>query len=247
MREFACGRTSHAAWLTTAVPRFTLGGMEVASTRLRILLVEDHETVRQGLKLLLEREADLEVIDEASDGAQAIERGRANHVDVVVMDLSMPGVSGIIATRKLKALRPNLPIVTLTRHADQTFLAELLRAGASAYVLKQSAHAELLRAIRAAAGGQQYIDPALMHHLAAPFAAQERKRSGRASPTLSDRETEVLRLVAQGHSNKEIASQLELSNKTIEVHKANAMRKLGLRGRIELLQYALHVGWLQDS
>ena len=247
MREFAFGRTCHEAWLTTAVARFTLGGMEVASKRLRILLVEDHETVRQGLKLLLDREADLEVIDEASDGAQAIERGLASHVDVVVMDLSMPGVSGIIATRKLKELRPNLPIVTLTRHADQTFLAELLRAGASAYVLKQSSHAELLRAIRAAAGGQQYIDPALMHHLAAPFAAQERKRSRRASPTLSDRETEVLRLVAQGHSNKEIASQLELSNKTIEVHKANAMRKLALRGRIELLQYALHVGWLQDS
>ena len=221
--------------------------MEAASkSRLRILLVEDHETVRQGLKLLLEREADFEVIDEASDGAAAIERGLVTDVDVVVMDLAMPGVSGVIATRKLKEGRPGLPIVTLTRHADQTFLEELLRAGASAYVLKQSPHAELLLAIRAAAGGQQYIDPALRHHLAAPF-AHERKRTGRASPALSERETEVLRLVAQGHSNKEIAAQLELSNKTIEVHKANAMRKLGLRGRIELLQYALHVGWLHDT
>lgn len=221
--------------------------MEGAKQQLRILLVEDHETVRQGLKLLLDREADLEVVDEASDGAAAIERGALVDVDVVVMDLSMPGVSGVVATRKLKQLRPSLPIVTLTRHADQTFLEELLRAGASAYVLKQSPHAELLRAIRVAASGQQYIDPALTHHLAAPFAAPERKRAGRASPTLSDRETEVLRLVAQGHSNKEIAAQLELSNKTIEVHKANAMRKLALRGRIELLQYALHVGWLHDT
>jgi len=225
-----------------------LEAMDVPVTkRMRILLVEDHETVRQALKLLIDREPDLEVVGEANDGAQAIERGTFPELDVVVMDISMPGVSGVVATRKLKERRPSLPIVTLTRHADQTFLEELLRAGASAYVLKQSPHAELLRAIRAAAAGQQYIDPALTHHLAAPFASGERKRNGRASSTLSERETEVLRLVAQGHSNKEIAARLDLSHKTIEVHKANAMRKLGLTGRIELLQYALHVGWLHDS
>jgi two-component system, NarL family, response regulator NreC len=215
--------------------------------RLRILLVEDHETVRQGLKLLIDRESDLEVVDEASDGAQAIARAGLEHIDVVVMDLSMPGMSGVVATRKLKELRPDLPVVSLTRHADQTFLEELLRAGASGYVLKQSPHAELFRAIRAAASGQQYIDPALTHHLAAPFAAQERKRTRRGVPAVTDREKEVLRLVAQGYSNKEIAGQLELSVKTIEVHKANAMRKLGLHGRIELLRYALHQGWLHDT
>jgi DNA-binding NarL/FixJ family response regulator len=220
--------------------------MDPTHERLRILLVEDHETVRQGLKLLIDREPDLEVVGEASDGAQVMERALSD-LDVVVMDISMPGVSGVIATRKLKALRPSLPVVSLTRHGDQAFLEELLRAGASAYVLKQSPHAELLRAIRAAAAGQPYIDPALTHHLAAPFASRERKRPGRASPTLSDRETEVLRFVAQGHTNKEIAARLELSNKTIEVHKANAMRKLGLAGRIQLLQYALHVGWLHDG
>jgi len=147
----------------------------------------------------------------------------------------------------LKELRPDLPVVSLTRHADQTFLEELLRAGTSAYVLKQSPHSELLRAIRAAAAGQQYIDSALTHHLAAPFAAQGRRRTGRASPGLTERETEVLRFVSQGHSNKEIAARLDLSHKTIEVHKANAMRKLGLSGRIELLQYALHVGWLHEA
>jgi len=215
--------------------------------RLRILLVEDHETVRQALKLLIDREADLEVIGEASDGAQAIERAAFAELDVVVIDISMPGVSGVVATRKLTELRPGLPVVALTRHADQTFLEELLRAGASAYVLKQSPHAELLRAIRAVAAGQQYIDPALTHHLAAPFAAGRKRTRGASPPTLSERETEVLRLVSQGHSNKEIAARLDLSNKTIEVHKANAMRKLGLSGRIELLQYALHLGWLHDS
>jgi DNA-binding NarL/FixJ family response regulator len=215
--------------------------------RLRILLVEDHETVRQGLKLLIDREPDLQVVGEAADGAQAIARARHEPLDVVVMDLSMPGMSGVVATRKLKELWPDLAVISLTRHADQTFLKELLRAGASGYVLKQSSHAELFRAIRAAAGGQQYIDPALTHHLAAPFAAQERKRTGRGVPAITSRETEVLRLVSQGYSNKEIAGQLELSVKTIEVHKANAMRKLDLHGRIDLLRYALHQGWLHDA
>ena len=215
--------------------------------RLRVLLAEDHETVRHGLRLLINAEPDFEVVAEASDGAEAIERATTSEFDVAVIDVSMPGTSGVVATRKLKELRPALPIVTLTRHADQTFLEELLRAGVSAYVLKQSPHVELLRAIRAAAAGQKYIDPALMHHLAAPFADHERKRTMRTLPALTDRETEVLRFVAQGYSNKEIAARLDLSNKTIEVHKANAMRKLGLSGRIELLQYALHVGWLHDT
>jgi two-component system, NarL family, response regulator NreC len=218
-----------------------------ALKRLRILLVEDHETVRQGLKLLLDREPDFQVIGEASTGDQAIDRATVEDLDVVIMDVSMPGVSGVVATRRLKELHPNLSVVILTRHADQTFLQELLRAGASGYVLKQSPHSELFRAIRAVASGQQYIDPALTHHLAAPFAAHDQRRTRRAGSILTDREAEVLRMVAQGYSNKEIASKLDVSTKTVEVHKANAMRKLSLRGRIELLQYALHQGWLHDA
>jgi two-component system response regulator NreC len=195
---------------------------------------------------LIDREFDLEVVAEASDGAQAIERAQLQDLDVVVMDLSMAGIGGLVATRRLKALHPQLAIVTLTRHADKTFLQELLRAGGSGYVLKQSPHAELLRAIRAAAIGRQYIDPALTHHLAAPFANQQRKRS-RPEVPITDRESEVLRLVAQGYSNKESAARLGVSVKTIEVHKANAMRKLGLTGRIELMRYALHQGWLDEA
>jgi DNA-binding NarL/FixJ family response regulator len=213
--------------------------------RLRILLVEDHATVRQGLKLLIDREPDLQVIDEASDGAQALECARNEELDVVVLDLSMPGVSGLVATRRLKELRPELAIVSLTRHADKTFLQELLRAGASGYVLKQSPQAELFRAIRAAAEGRQYVDPALTHHLAAPFAAQQRSKVPPSA--LTSREAEVLRQVSQGYSNKELAARLGVSIKTIEVHKANAMRKLDLRGRIELLRYALQQGWLHDA
>ena len=213
--------------------------------RLRILLVDDHATVRQGLKLMLEREPDLEVVGEASDGAEALERVSEVRADVIVMDLSMPGTSGLVATRRLKAARPDVAIVTLTRHADKTYLRELLRAGTLGYVLKKSPYNELLRAIRAAGAGQQYVDPSLTHLLAEPF-VRKHDRSIRVSP-VTERESQVLQLVSLGHSNKEVAAQLGLSVKTIELHKANAMQKLGLEGRIELLRYALRCGWLQDA
>lgn len=215
--------------------------------RLRVLLADDHETVRLGLQLIIDRESDLEVVAEAANGAQAIERALHFDIDVAVIDVSMPGVNGIVATRQIKAERPALAIVTLTRHADQTYLLELMRAGALAYVLKQSPHSELLRAIRAAAAGRQYIDPAVTQHLAAPIIARARTVTPGGAAALTSRELEVLQLAAQGHSNKDLAARLTLSVKTIEVHKANAMRKLGLKGRIELLQYALHVGWLQEN
>ena len=215
------------------------------SQRLRILLVDDHATVRQGLKLMLEREPDLEVVAEASDGSEALERVSEVRADVIVMDLSMPGTSGLVATRRLKAARPDVAIVTLTRHADKTYLRELLRAGTLGYVLKKSPYNELLRAIRAAGAGQQYVDPSLTHHLAEPF-VRKHDRSIRVSP-VTERESQVLQLVSLGHSNKEVAAQLGLSVKTIELHKANAMQKLGLEGRIELLRYALRCGWLQDA
>ena len=221
--------------------------MPVRETKgLRILLVDDHDTVRQGLKLLIEREADLQVTQEASNGREAVDTARLGDLDVVVMDLSMPGVSGIEATRQLKQRRPELPVVGLTRHADEAFLHELLRAGASGYVLKQSPHAELLRAIRAVAGGRTYVDSALTPHLAAPFGTDGAPLATRQRG-ITDRETEVLRLASQGYSNKEIAVQLEVSTKTIEVHKANAMRKLGLNGRSGLLRYALLRGWLREA
>jgi two-component system, NarL family, response regulator NreC len=214
--------------------------------RLRILLVEDHATVREGLKLLVQTQADMEVVDEASDGDEAIQRAQLARPDIVIMDLSMPGMSGLLATRKLKQLLPDLNIIALTRHADETYVQELLRAGVSGYVLKQSPHSELLHAIRAVTTGGQHIDPALTRHLAAPFVAHDLKKAGRRLPGITDRETEVLRLTAQGHSNKEIAGKLDVSVRTVEVHKANAMRKLHINGRIELLQFAMVQGWLNE-
>jgi two-component system, NarL family, response regulator NreC len=212
--------------------------------RLRILLADDHATVREGLKLLIHSQPDLEVIAEASDGEGAIRHSKLDVADVVVMDLSMPGISGLVATRKLKELRPDLNVLVLTRHADEAYLHELLRAGVAGYVLKQSAPTELLDAIRIVASGGQYIDSALTRHLAAPFVARAMRKAKGGVQGATEREIEVLRLSAQGYSNKEIAAQLNVSVRTVEVHKANAMRKLSINGRIELLQFALVQGWL---
>jgi two-component system, NarL family, response regulator NreC len=221
--------------------------MASANHSLRIMLVEDHETVREGLRLLIDHQPDMTVVAEASTGDEAVRTGQRQDVDLAVMDLSMPGSSGLRAARALRESRPELKVVILTRHADQTYLHELLRTGVSAYVLKQSPHSELLHAIRAAADGRQHIDSALTRHLAAPFLhTGSHKRSTRV-PTATDRELTVLRLSAQGYSNKEIAHRLDVVVKTVEVHKANGMRKLGLAGRIELLQFAVLQGWLDDS
>jgi two-component system response regulator NreC len=219
----------------------------LVSGSLRIMLVEDHETVRAGLRLLIDHQPDMTVVAEASTGEEAVRAGQREDVDLVVMDLSMPGSSGLLAARALRDSRPELKVVVLTRHSDQTYLQELLRAGVAAYVLKQSPHSELLHAIRAAADGRQHIDSALTRHIAAPFLDAVRRKRHTGVPSVTDRELSALRLSAQGYSNKEIAQRLDVVVKTVEVHKANGMRKLCLNGRIELLQFAVLQGWLDDS
>jgi DNA-binding NarL/FixJ family response regulator len=220
--------------------------MSDLSQRLRILLADDHVTVRHGLKLLIDGQPDMEVVAEASDGESAVQRAVDMKPDVVVMDISMPGMNGLVATRALKERQPDAAIVTLTRHGDDAYLQELLRAGVAAYVLKQSAPEELLQAIRVAAAGGQYLDSTLTARVAANFLAREGKRLNKPTATLSEREAEVLRFIASGYSNKEIAGRLALSVKTVEAHKANAMRKLGLNGRIDIVKYAVLQGWLQN-
>jgi len=214
--------------------------------RLRVLLADDHVTVRRGLKLLIDAEPDMEVIGEAGDGNEAVQKARELNPDVIVMDISMPGASGLDATRTLKAIKPDAVIVTLTRHPDSAYLQELLRAGVSGYVLKRSAPTELLHAIRAAAAGGQYLDTTLTAGVTAGFAGKD-ARAKMPATALSDRESEVLRLIASGYSNKEIAAHLSLSVKTVEAHKANAMRKLELTGRIDIVKYAILQGWLNNA
>jgi DNA-binding NarL/FixJ family response regulator len=213
---------------------------------LRILLADDHVTVRHGLKLLIDSQADMTVISEASDGNAAMQDAIALKPDVIVMDISMPGMNGLAATRALKQKQPDVIIVTLTRHGDDAYVQELLRAGVSGYVLKQSAPAELLQAIRAAAAGGQYLDSALTARVTARLVGRA-DRVNKPAATLSERESDVLRLIASGYSNKEIGSRLSLSVKTVEAHKANAMRKLDLNGRIDIVKYAILQGWLRHS
>jgi DNA-binding NarL/FixJ family response regulator len=213
---------------------------------LRIILADDHLTMRHGLKLLIDSQPDMEVVAEASDGDSAVQVTLALSPDIVVMDISMPGSNGLVATRALKQVRPDASIVVLSRHGDDAYLQEFLRAGVAGYVLKQSASAELLQAIRAVAAGGQYLDSSLTARVTDAFLSKKR-RVGRASVELTEREADVLRLIATGYSYKEIAAQLSLSVKTVDAHKVNAMRKLDLGGRIDIVKYAVLQGWLHNA
>jgi DNA-binding NarL/FixJ family response regulator len=213
--------------------------------KIRVLLADDHETVRQGLKLLIDRQPDMEVIGEAGDGRVAIEQTRELHPHVVVVDVSMPNMNGLAATRGIREVAPATQVVALTRYADDAYVQELFHAGALGYVLKQSPSNELVDAVRAAAAGRRHLDASLAARVAGTMFNARGRRP--IPPPITDRETEVLRLMALGHSNKDIANRLDLSVKTIEVHKANGMRKLGLGGRTDVVRYALLQGWLRDE
>ena len=215
--------------------------------RVRVLLADDHATVRYGLKLLIDAEPDMTVVAEAGDGEEAIRKTLEMKPDIVVMDISMPGVNGLAATRTLKQIQPSVLVITLTRHTEDAYLQELLRAGASGFVLKRSAPAELLHAIRGVASGGQYLDSTLTSRVTAGFISRAGGGAGKHVATLTDRETQVLRLIAAGYGNKEIGAQLTLSVKTVDAHKTNAMRKLDLRGRIDIVKYAVLQGWLDQS
>lgn len=215
-------------------------------TKVHILLVEDHQMVRKGIKMLIDVQPDMEVVGEADNGRTAITLAEELNPDIVLMDISMPELNGLKATKELKRLLPELKVLTLTRHTDDGYIQQLIRAGASGYVLKQSAPAELVNAIRAVASGKSYIDPALTKNVVNNFAGNPALR-GVGTNNLSTREVEVLRLIAWGHSNNEIASRLELSVKTIEAHKSNAMKKLNMNSRIDIVRFAILQGWLQDN
>ncbi|MFN2453091.1 MAG: response regulator [Pyrinomonadaceae bacterium] len=219
-------------------------------SKLRILLAEDHQTVREGLRMIVNAQTDMEVVGEAGDGRAAIAHAQELLPDIVLMDVSMPKLNGLKATEKLKQLCPQVKVLTLTRHTDSSYLQQLLRAGASGYVLKQSAPTELLHAIRAVASGGKYLDPSVAGKVIGNYAGGRSaglRGASQASRELSEREAEVLRLIAWGHSNKEIAARLDVSVKTIEAHKANAMKRLGMRSRIDIVRFALLQGWLQDT
>jgi DNA-binding NarL/FixJ family response regulator len=202
--------------------------------------------VREGLKALVSAQPGMEVSGEAGDGRTACELVQQLQPDVVVMDVSMPEMSGAQATEELRRACPHVKVLALTVHEDKGYLRQLLEAGAVGYVLKRAAAEELVHAIRTVAAGGIYLDPALAGKVVGSFVRKPPGRGVAEGGDLSEREAEVVRLVAAGHSNKEIAGQLELSIKTVETYKARSLEKLGLHSRADLVRYALQRGWLRD-
>ena len=214
---------------------------------LRILLADDHAIVRQGVKALIGTQADLEVIGEADDGASALQKAIELSPDVVIIDLSMPGLNGTQATEQIRRACPGVKVLALTVHEDRGYLRRLLEAGASGYALKQAPAEQLYSAIRLVASGGIYLDPALAGKVVGSFLREDSIRKALQVDNLSERETEVVRLIAKGYSNKEIAAQLAINAKTVETYKTRSLEKLGLRSRADLVRYSLQRGWLQEG
>jgi DNA-binding NarL/FixJ family response regulator len=215
-------------------------------TPLRVFLADDHAVVREGLKALINAQPDMTVVGEAADGLAACERVPALQPHVVVMDVSMPKLTGSQATVRLRQECPTVRVLALTVHEDKGYIRQLLAAGVTGYVLKRAAAEELIHAIRAVAAGGVYLDPSMAGKVVGGY-VRKPAEAGPASGELSDREGDVARQTAAGHSNKEIAARLELSVKTVETYRARAMEKLGLNSRADLVRYAVQQGWLQDG
>ncbi len=213
---------------------------------LQIFLADDHMVVREGLKTLINAQHDMRVIGEAGDGQAVVQQARDCQPDLVIMDISMPEMNGVQATAALKRVCPDIKVLALSAHEDVTYLRELLAVGASGYLLKHTAADTLIQAIRQVAAGGLYLEPSLSQHVVARFMQAPVSKAILGSD-LSDRETEVLHLVAQGYSNQTIADRLILSVKTVETYRGRAMKKLGIEERVALVQYALEHGWLHPD
>ncbi len=212
---------------------------------LQILIADDHTVIREGLKVLLDAHADLRVIGEAARGEEACRLAVELRPDVIIMDVSMPGLGGAGATKRLKELCPEVKVLALSAFEDEVYVRQLLAAGASGYVLKRTAAGEIARAIRVVAEGGLYLDPFVAGKVASSPAKGQSSAGG--AEALSDREREVLRFIARGFTNKEVANLLGVSIKTVETYKTRLNRKLNLHSRADAVRYALAQGWLQDE
>jgi DNA-binding NarL/FixJ family response regulator len=211
----------------------------------RILLAEDHALVRHGLRMMLDAQPDMDVVAEVGDGAEAVKRGLDDDIDLAVIDITMPRMTGLQAAGELHRRRPQLRILMLSMHENERYLYEALKAGASGYVLKTVADRDLVEAIRAAMRGEKFLYPGAVTPLIEDFLRRARQDLPLREDPLSPREQEVLKLVAEGYTNRQIAETLVISEKTVERHRANILEKLGMRDRVELTRYAIRQGLIE--
>lgn len=211
----------------------------------RILLADDHVVVRDGLRMVLDAAPDLEVVAEAGDGAEAVERAIAEEVDLVILDVSMPRMTGLQAAREIVRRKPELRILMLSMHENEQYLFEALKAGASGYVLKSVANRDLIEACRATMRGEPFLYPTAVTSLVRDYLDAARRGEAIPEEALTPRELEVVKLIAEGHTSEEIAEMLVISKKTVDRHRANLLEKLGMRNRVELTRYAIRRGLVE--
>lgn len=209
---------------------------------IRVLLADDHIMVRQGLKALLDAEPDIQVVGEASDGWETIQQAETLRPDVILMDLTMPRLNGLEATRRLEKSLPEIKILALTMHTNEEYVREVLRAGAAGYILKEAAVSELVQAVRVVAKGESYLCPAASKVLVEDLVRGRQWTGDTLFDTLTPREREVLQLIGEGYTNSEIARRLSISVKTVETHRAQLRRKLNIHDRAGLIRYAIRKG-----
>jgi DNA-binding NarL/FixJ family response regulator len=209
---------------------------------IRVLIADDHGIVRSGLRMLLERQADMEVVGEAGDGVEALEASQLQRPDVAVLDVSMPRMTGLQAAREVRAHSPDTRVLLLSMHEDERYFFEGLEAGAAGYVLKRAADTDLIDAVRTVAAGHTFLSDGAQEGL-----MREWLESGRSEPDdpLTPRELEVVKLIAEAYTNRQIAETLTLSEKTVESHRSNVLSKLGMRDRVELVRYAIRRGLVE--
>jgi DNA-binding NarL/FixJ family response regulator len=216
--------------------------------KIRVLVCDDHTILREGIRMLLNAQADIEVVAEAVDGREAVEQMRIHKPDVILMDIAMPFLNGLEATRQIRRENPEARVLVLTMYESDEYVTQMLEAGAAGYVLKKVAGSELVYAIRSVHGGETFLYPSITKRLVEDYL--RRVESGQERATfdgLTDREREVLQLIAEGHTNKDIADLLNLSVRTVQNHRAHIMEKLGMHDRGELIKYAIQKGIIELS
>ncbi|HID86344.1 MAG TPA: response regulator transcription factor [Anaerolineae bacterium] len=217
-------------------------------SKIRVLLADDHTILREGIRALLAAQPDIEVVGEAANGREAVARARELQPDVVLMDIAMPLLNGLEATRRIKKEHPEIGVLVLTMHDSQEYVSQILRAGASGYVIKEAAAEDLVSAIRAVHGGGAFLHPSVARMLVDDYLRRvEAKEEGGGYEGLTDREREIFQLIAEGHTNREIADLLCLSVKTVQTHRAHIMEKLDLHDKGELIKYAIRQGIIELS